>query len=149
MVDQRTLRELVAPDVNYSALYIEYPVATVPFELKSGLIHLLPRFNGLADEDPHRHLKEFQVVCSTPLRPKGITEDHINLRAFPFSLQGAAKYWLYYFEPNSITSWNNMKKIFLEIFSLLQRLFQSENKYVVLDRLTWNHWPNAERDPSS
>lgn len=57
MADQRTLRELVAPDVNYNALYNEYHVAVVPFELKSGLIHLLSRFNGLAGEVPHRHLK--------------------------------------------------------------------------------------------
>ncbi|MCH85970.1 hypothetical protein A2U01_0006823, partial [Trifolium medium] len=32
--------------------------------------------SGLAGEDPHKHLKEFQVVCSTPLRPEGIIEDH-------------------------------------------------------------------------
>jgi hypothetical protein len=51
----------------------------------------LPKFSGLAGEDPHKYLKEFQVVYSTPLRPEGITEDHIKLRAFPFSLQGAAK----------------------------------------------------------
>ncbi|GAU10586.1 hypothetical protein TSUD_419610, partial [Trifolium subterraneum] len=64
----------------------------------------------LAGEDPHKHLKEFQVVCSTPLRPEGITEDHIKLRAFPFSLQGAAKDWLYYLQPNSVTSWADLKK---------------------------------------
>lgn len=91
MADQRTLRQLASPDVNYNGLCIEYPEADAPFELKSGLIHLLPKFSGLAGEDPHKHLKEFQVVCSTPLRPEGITEDHIKLRAFPFSLQGAAK----------------------------------------------------------
>ena len=53
-------------------------------------------------------------MCSTPLKPEGITEDHIKLRAFPFSLQGAAKDWLYYLEPNSIASWNALKKVFLE-----------------------------------
>jgi len=100
--------------VNYNGLCIEYPEADTPFELKSGLIHLLPKFNGLAGEDPHKHLKEFQVVCSTPLRPEGITEDHIKLRAFPFSLQGAAKDWIYYLEPNSIISWNDLKRVFLE-----------------------------------
>jgi hypothetical protein len=67
MVEQ-TLRQLAAPDVNYNALCIQYPDVVVPFELKSGLIHLLPRFSGLAGEDPHKHLKEFQVVCSTPLQ---------------------------------------------------------------------------------
>ncbi len=111
---EQTLRQLAAPDVNYNGLCIEYADVAVPFELKSGLIHLLPRFSGLAGEDPHKHLKEFQVVCSTPLRPEGITEDHIKLRAFPFSLQGAAKDWLYYLQPNSVTSWADLKKVFLE-----------------------------------
>ncbi|XP_050916638.1 uncharacterized protein LOC127131768 [Lathyrus oleraceus] len=67
-------------------------------------------------EDPHKHLKEFQVVCSTPLRPEGITEDHIKLRAFPSSLQGAAKDWLYYLESNSVTTWNDLKRVFLESY---------------------------------
>ncbi|RDY06734.1 putative mitochondrial protein, partial [Mucuna pruriens] len=31
------------------------------YELKSGLIHLLPKFHGLAGEDPHKHLKEFPL----------------------------------------------------------------------------------------
>ncbi|CAJ2672885.1 unnamed protein product [Trifolium pratense] len=114
MAAEQTLRQLAAPDVNYNGLCIEYAEVDVPFELKSGLIHLLPRFNGLAGEDPHKHLKEFQVVCSTPLRPEGITEDHVKLRAFPFSLQGAAKDWLYYLEPNSVSTWNDLKKVFLE-----------------------------------
>ncbi|XP_045810885.1 uncharacterized protein LOC123905320 [Trifolium pratense] len=114
MAEQRTLRQLAAPDVNYNGLCIQYTDVDIPFELKSGLIHLLPRFNGLAGEDPHKHLKEFQVLCSTPLRPEGITEDHIKLRAFPFSLQGAAKDWLYYLEPNSVSTWNDLKKVFLE-----------------------------------
>src|SRR3954471_14049105 len=63
MAEQRALRQLAAPDAN---LCIEYPNVDVPFELKSGLIHLLPRFNGFAGEDPHKHLKEFQAVCSAP-----------------------------------------------------------------------------------
>lgn len=88
--NNRTLKELAAPDVNYQPLCIQYPELNVDFELKSGLIHLLPKFHGLAGEDPHKHLKEFHVVCST-MKPHGIAEDHIKLRAFPFSLDGAAK----------------------------------------------------------
>ena len=55
--------------MNYNGLCIDYPAADAPFELKSGLIHLVPRFNGFAGEDPHKHLKEFQVVCSAPSEP--------------------------------------------------------------------------------
>ncbi|RDY12202.1 hypothetical protein CR513_03034, partial [Mucuna pruriens] len=54
--NDKTLKELATPD-----------------ELKSELIHLLPKFHGLAGEDPHKHLKEFHVVCST-MRPHGIQE---------------------------------------------------------------------------
>lgn len=54
--EHRTLRELVAPDVNYKALCIAYPEVVAPFELKFGLIHLFPRFTGLAGENPHKHL---------------------------------------------------------------------------------------------
>lgn len=104
MVEQRTLRELTALDMNYNALCIDYLDVVVPFELKFGLIHLLPRFNGLASEYPHNHLKELQVVYSRPLRHEGITEDHIKLRASLFSLKGVVKDWLYYLQPNSIAS---------------------------------------------
>jgi len=95
--DNRTLKELSAPNVNYQPLCIEYPELDADFELKSGLIHLLPKFHGLAGEDPHKHLKKFHVVYNT-MKPHGIDEDHIKLRAFPFSLDGNAKDWLYYLQ---------------------------------------------------
>ena len=61
----RTLKELAALDITYQPLCIEYPEVDGAFELKSGLIHLLPTFHGLVGEDPHKYLKEFHVVCST------------------------------------------------------------------------------------
>ncbi|XP_052176648.1 uncharacterized protein LOC127790952 [Diospyros lotus] len=119
-LDGRTIRELAAPDVHYQSLCIQYPQLDATFELKSGLIHLLPKFHGLAGEDPHKHLKEFHVVCST-MRPQGVDEEQIKLRAFPFSLDGAAKDWLYYLPPAAITSWDGLKRIFLEKFFLASR----------------------------
>ena len=115
MAYERTLRELAAPDLNQQPLCIEFPNLEVPFELKSGLIHLLPTFRGLAGEDPHKHLKELHVVCSS-MKPQGVTEEQIKLRAFPFSLADKAKDWLYYLPSGSITTWNEMKKQFLEKF---------------------------------
>ncbi|KAI9114381.1 hypothetical protein K1719_014609 [Acacia pycnantha] len=46
--NHHTLKELGAPDVNYQPLCIQYPDLAANFELKSGLIHLLPKFHGLA-----------------------------------------------------------------------------------------------------
>uniref|UniRef100_A0A151UEQ5 Retrotransposon gag domain-containing protein n=1 Tax=Cajanus cajan TaxID=3821 RepID=A0A151UEQ5_CAJCA len=112
---ERTLREMAAPDFTYESLCIQYPEEDVPFVLKTGQIHLLPKFHGRAGEDPHKHLKEFHIVCST-MRPHNVPEDHIYLKAFPFLLEDLAKDWLYYLATSSITSWDDLKRVFLEKF---------------------------------
>ena len=38
--NDRTLKELAAPNVTYQPLCIQYPELTVDLELKSGLIHV-------------------------------------------------------------------------------------------------------------
>nr|KYP54481.1 hypothetical protein KK1_000669 [Cajanus cajan] len=95
---ERTLREMAAPDFTYESLCIQYPEEDVPFVLKTRLIHLLPKFHGHACEDPHKHLKGFHIVCST-MKPPDVQEDNIYLKAFPHSLEGVAKDWLYYLAP--------------------------------------------------
>jgi hypothetical protein len=71
------------------------------FKLKFGFIHLLPIFNGLTEEDPHTHLKEFHMVC-IDMKLHRVDEEQVKLKAFPFSLKGAAKVWLSYILPDSI-----------------------------------------------
>lgn len=117
MAEDRTLRQLANPDMNQQPHCINFPNlgANENFELRSGLIHLLPTFRGSAGEDPHKHLKEFHVVC-IGMKPNGVTEDQIKLRAFPFSLKDDAQDWLYYLPPGSINTWNEMKRKFLEKF---------------------------------
>ncbi|RDY05607.1 hypothetical protein CR513_10525, partial [Mucuna pruriens] len=65
-------------------------------------------------EDPHKHLKEFHVVCST-IRSQGILEDYIKMKAFLFSLDGASKDWLY-LQPILFNTLGDMKHILLEKF---------------------------------
>ncbi|XP_071940019.1 uncharacterized protein [Coffea arabica] len=97
MANTQTLRELATPELTHQPLCITFPTLSenTSFELKSGLIQLLPSFHGLSGEKPHKHVKEFEVVCSS-MKPPGVTEEQIRLRAFPFSLKDAAKDWLYY-----------------------------------------------------
>ncbi|KAF7802818.1 uncharacterized protein G2W53_041929 [Senna tora] len=88
--EEKTLREHAAPQVNQAPLCIATPTLQAPLELKTGLIHLLPKFRRLMNEDPYQHLKVFHVVFSS-MKPERVTEEQIKLRAFPFSLDGAAK----------------------------------------------------------
>ncbi|RDX76062.1 hypothetical protein CR513_43997, partial [Mucuna pruriens] len=95
--NDRTLKELARLDLEQTQSY----------ELKFELIHLLPKFHGLAGEDPHKHLKEFHVVCSM-MRPHGILEDYIKMKTFSFSLDGTSKDWLY-LHLVMFNTWGDMK----------------------------------------
>jgi len=142
---ERTLRELAAPDFTYESLCIQYPNENVPYVLKTGLIHLLPKLHGLAGEDPHKHLKEFHIVFST-MKPPDVQEDHIFLKTFPHSLEGVVKDWLYYLAPRSITSWDDLKRVFLEKNFLLPGPRPSERIFQALDNSVERAYMNTGRD---
>ena len=122
MANNRTLRKLVAPDLTQQPLCIIFSNLNenTSFELKSSLIHLLPSFRGLSGEEPHKHLQKFDVICSS-MKPPRVTEKHIKLSAFSFSLKNAAKDWLYYLPPSSITTQVQLKKKFLEKYFPVSR----------------------------
>ncbi|CAN6576780.1 unnamed protein product [Malus baccata var. baccata] len=66
--DNRTIKELSASGLDNAApLCIQNPMAALwkmnEFELKSSLLHHIPKFHGMSMEDPNKHLKEFEVVC--------------------------------------------------------------------------------------
>ncbi|CAN6542261.1 unnamed protein product [Malus baccata var. baccata] len=91
------------------------------FELKSSLLHHIPKFHGMSMEDPNKHLKEFEVVCSS-MTPLNVDGSIMKMKAFPFSLLEKAKDWLYKLAPGTVTSWESMKRAFLEKFFLTSRV---------------------------
>ncbi|CAN6552348.1 unnamed protein product [Malus baccata var. baccata] len=118
--DNRTIKELSASGLDNAApLCIQYPRAapdkTAEFELKSSLLHHIPKYHGLSMEDPNKHLKEFEVVCSS-MTPVNVDESILKMKAFPFSLLEKVKDWLYELAPGTVTSWESMKRAFLEKF---------------------------------
>ncbi|KAM1602331.1 hypothetical protein ACFX1Z_029060 [Malus domestica] len=117
-VDNRTIKELSASGLaNAAPLCIQYPMAaqgkTNEFELKSSLLHHIPKYHGLCIEDPNKHLKEFEVVCSS-MTPINVDGNILMMKAFLFSLLERAKDWLYELAPGTVTSWESMKRAFLE-----------------------------------
>ncbi|XP_050142227.1 uncharacterized protein LOC126618186 [Malus sylvestris] len=113
MADNRTLRELAMPNTDQQPLCITYPNEEGGCELKSGMIHYLPKFHGFSTKDANKHLMEFHVVCSG-MRPANVDEEQVKLRAFPFTLEAKAKEWLYNLPPGSMNTWNQVKQAFLE-----------------------------------
>ena len=95
MGDQRvTLESLTAPNMDQQGRAALFPALDegVKFELKTGVVHLLPKFSGTPLEDPIRHLDEFLDVCNS-MCPSDATEEQMRLRAFSFSLKDSAKDW--------------------------------------------------------
>ncbi|KAM1728737.1 hypothetical protein ACFX12_019208 [Malus domestica] len=131
-MDNRTLKELAASGLDNAApLCIQYPMAaqgkTEEFELKSSLLHHIPKFHGLSMEDPNKHLKEFEVVCSS-MTPVTVDRSILKMKAFPFSLMDKAKDWLYELAPGTVTSWESMKRAFLEKFFPTSRIILLRKK---------------------
>ena len=117
-VDNRSIKELSASGMdNAVPLCIHYPAfalgKTEEFELKSSLLHHIPKFHGLSMEDPNKHLKEFEVVYSS-MTPTNVDGSILKMKAFPFSLIDTAKDWLYELAPGTVNSWESMKRAFLE-----------------------------------
>ncbi|KAJ9568340.1 hypothetical protein OSB04_004306 [Centaurea solstitialis] len=113
--DEQTLRQLATQDVAQTPICIRYPTDNQNFALKTGLVHLLPTYHGLENEDPNKHLKQFHIVCLS-MKPAEVSEDLIKLKAFPFSLKDRATDWLYSLPSNSVTTWNQMARLFLDKF---------------------------------
>ncbi|CAN6567841.1 unnamed protein product [Malus baccata var. baccata] len=119
-VDNRTIKVLSTSGLdNALPLCIQYPRAAQnkidEVELKSSLLHHIPKFPGLSMEDPNKHLKEFEVVCSG-MTPVNVDGSILKMKAFPFSLLEKAKDWLYELASETVTSWESMKRAFLEKF---------------------------------
>ncbi|KAG8474720.1 hypothetical protein CXB51_031305 [Gossypium anomalum] len=67
----QTIRQLAEALAEQPPLCITYPTMDPNFELKSGLIQLLPTFRGLQNENPHKHLKEFHMFYLS-MKPQGV-----------------------------------------------------------------------------
>ncbi|KAM2474123.1 hypothetical protein PS1_006868 [Malus domestica] len=131
-VDNRTIKELFASGLdNVVPFCIQYPLAaqgkTDEFELKSSLLHHIPKYHGLSMEDPNKHLKEFEVVCSSMI-PITMDGNILKMKAFPFSLMDKAKDWVYELAPGTVTSWESMKIAFLEKFFPTSRVILLRKK---------------------
>ncbi|KAA3481139.1 Copia protein [Gossypium australe] len=70
---------------------------------------------GLQNENPHKSLKEFHMVCLN-MKPQDVIEDQIKLRDFPFSLADFAKEWLFYLPFRSITTLVDLSRLFINRF---------------------------------
>ena len=85
-----TLKDYMYPTRSTQPFCITLTALTVNFEIKSGMIQMLPVFRGLANENPYQHVREFEDICGT-IKYHQMTEESLKLRLFLFSLKERAK----------------------------------------------------------
>ncbi|KAL0311331.1 UNVERIFIED_CONTAM: hypothetical protein Sangu_2427800 [Sesamum angustifolium] len=73
------------------------------------------------------------------MRPQGVTEEQIKLRAFPFSLADQAKDWLYFLPSGSVTTWNDLKRRFLEKYFPASRATKRQGLFFAGESL-FEYW---------
>ncbi|GJZ99194.1 reverse transcriptase domain-containing protein [Tanacetum coccineum] len=82
------------------------------------------KFDGYLQADPHDHVCEFLAICD--MFKYGETQSEaVKLMIFPYCLSDKAKTWFNELNEESITSWEQMKRVFVNRFfppSLFNRL---------------------------
>jgi len=115
MAEERTLKEYVIPSTEEPCAIIMYPtVEGDKFEIKPALLNLVQRnqFSGSPTENPNLHISTFLRLCVTHRANQEATRLHL----YPFSLKDRAGTWFHSLEVGSITSWDQMRRVFLARF---------------------------------
>jgi hypothetical protein len=105
------------------------------FELKPALIMMVQAslFCGKAHEDANAHLQHFLEICSTFII-KGVNQEAMYLRLFPFSLLGKAKQW-FYSNRNAVDTWDKCSNTFLVKFFPMGKTNALRNKVSSFEQL--------------
>jgi hypothetical protein len=92
MAAQKCINDFLAPSSANIWIGPEMNARDGNFELKPALINMVQQslLCGKASEDANAHLQHFLEIYNT-FTIRGMTQDAICLRLFPFSLLGKAK----------------------------------------------------------
>nr|GEV92395.1 hypothetical protein [Tanacetum cinerariifolium] len=118
MADQCTMAELLrAPTEGYAEAIVVSSILAEQFELKHSLINMMTsdQFFGLEKENPHNHICWFNKITST-IKYKDVPNSAIKLMLFPFSLAGAARWWLEKEPSRFIHTWEDLVSKFINEF---------------------------------
>nr|GEW35642.1 reverse transcriptase domain-containing protein [Tanacetum cinerariifolium] len=114
--DLRTMEELYQPTLNgRGGPIFSIAIQATNFGLKNDMIQHVQnscQFHRLPGDDANKHLDKFLHVTQS-VKDNGVTDDALRLYLFPHSLTHHATAWFDRLPRNSITTFEQMEKIFL------------------------------------
>jgi hypothetical protein len=125
------------PIYSFSALegkYVEpatslHPIEAEGYEICPDFISFVRELNfaGGLDENPYKHLQDFEEICAT-LMILGMNHETLKWKAFPFSLTGWAKHWYKLHVSNCHGSWVILKDQLCFGFFPLSKIIDLHNE---------------------
>jgi hypothetical protein len=97
-----------------------HPIEAEGYEIRLDFISLVRELNfvGGLDENPYKHLQDFEEICAT-LMISGMNHETLKWKAFPFLLMGWAKQWYKLHVSNCHGSWVILKdQFYFTVFPL-------------------------------
>ncbi|XP_074298404.1 uncharacterized protein LOC141629277 [Silene latifolia] len=136
------MRNNLAPKIIVNPSIVKPPIQANNFEVKGTLLQLVQgnQFGGGATENPNEHINDFLDSCEM-YKANGVSDDAIRLRLFPYSLRGSAKEWLKSCAPDSLRTWIDVSKAFLNKYFPPQRTakIKTWERYKALQILCPHH----------
>jgi hypothetical protein len=68
-------------------------------------------FEGMATENPYRHIRHFMTLCNM-MHQEGVLDEWFKWNLFPYSLAGEAKTWYSFASIEVEGNWNKLTKMF-------------------------------------
>ncbi|CAL8168763.1 unnamed protein product [Prunus armeniaca] len=103
-VPNETMGDLDIPTISTSPSNIVLPTTTRNYELKKFHFNMMPSFHGLSSEDPLTHIRDILKMVSNMAFTEGVTEEHLMMKVFPYTVKDKAKMWLNSLRPRFLTS---------------------------------------------
>lgn len=99
------------------------PILSDGFELRPGFIAMVQAqpFSGVENENPHHHLREFEQLCSC-IQIRGMTQETLKWKLFPFSLIERAKQWYTHTAESTNGDWKELRDKFCLAFFPMSRI---------------------------
>jgi hypothetical protein len=93
------------------------PITASGFEISPDFIEFVQKkpFMGEIEENPYSHLREFKRICDL-IHIKGMSDETIQWKIFPFSLTGKAKHWSKLNVEHAQGDWKTLCNEFLSKF---------------------------------
>jgi hypothetical protein len=121
---KRSLRDYASPRCeDIKVQESDSKLEATKYEINSKIIEMAAAtpFEGMATENPYRHIRHFTTLRNT-MRQEGVPDEWFKWNLFPYSLAGEAKSWYSFASFEVEGNWNKLTKKFCEKFFLISKV---------------------------